>query len=51
MQRHNIEKMTKDEKQAYEWALKQEYNSVAAKYSKILAKYIERMKDIKNEEE
>lgn len=35
--------MTQEEKQAYEWALNQEFNSVAARYARVLAKYIESM--------
>lgn len=34
--------MTELEKQAYNWALKQQYQSVAASYARILAKYIQR---------
>jgi len=34
--------MTEEEKQAYNWALKQEFQSVAARDARILAKYIQR---------
>lgn len=34
--------MTTEEQQAYDWALKQQYQSVAADYARILAKYIQR---------
>jgi len=32
--------MTEEQKQAYDWALHQQYNSVAARYARILALYI-----------
>ena len=32
--------MTDEQKQAYEWALNQQYQSVAAKYARTLAEYI-----------
>ena len=35
--------MTVEEKQAYEWALKQDFNSVAARYARSLANYIQRI--------
>lgn len=34
--------MTQEEKQAYEWALKQQFESVAARNARVLAKYIGR---------
>jgi len=34
--------MTEEEKQAYEWALSQRFESVAARYARILAQYIKR---------
>ena len=34
--------MTPEEKRAYEWALNQKFNSVAASYARILAQYIQR---------
>lgn len=34
--------MTNKEKQAYEWAMNQDFFSVAAKNAKVLAEYIER---------
>lgn len=34
--------MTPLEKQAYDWALNQKYESVSARYARILAQYIER---------
>ena len=34
--------MTIEEQQAYDWALKQGFQSVAARYARILAKYIQR---------
>lgn len=34
--------MTPEEKEAYEWALKQNFPAVASRYAKVLAKYIER---------
>lgn len=34
--------MTEDEYKAYQWALNQNYQSVAARYAKILAKYIQK---------
>lgn len=35
--------MTPEEKIAYEWALKQKFNSVAARYARTLAQYIQRI--------
>jgi|GEM_PF-6082612 len=35
-----MDDMTTEEKKAFEWALNQNYNSVAATYARILAKYI-----------
>lgn len=40
-------KMTKEEKQAYNWALKQGSQSVAARYARILAKHIQRQDEFK----
>lgn len=34
--------MTEEENQAYKWATSQEFQSVAARYAKVLARYIER---------
>jgi len=34
--------MTNDERIAYEWAIKQQFQSVAARYARTLAKYIKR---------
>lgn len=34
--------MTDEEKQAYKWAMNQDFFSVAAKNAKVLAEYIER---------
>ena len=34
--------MTTEEKQAYEWALKQQFQSVSARYARLLAQYIQR---------
>ena len=34
--------MTTEEQQAYDWALKQDFQSVATRYARILAKYIQR---------
>lgn len=34
--------MTEEENEAYKWAMQQGFQSVAARYSKVLAKYIER---------
>ena len=41
-------KMTPEEKQAYEWALNQKFNSVAARYARVLAQYIERTVQIED---
>lgn len=35
-------KMTVEEEQAYKWALHQPFESVAARYARVLARYIER---------
>lgn len=35
-----MDNMTKEEKTAFDWALNQNHNSVAAAYARILAKYI-----------
>ena len=37
--------MTDEELKAYNWALSQPFPSVAARYARILAKYIERLKN------
>jgi len=37
--------MTLEEKKAFEWAIKQEYPSVAARMARLLAKYICRLSD------
>jgi hypothetical protein len=34
--------MTRDEKIAYEWAIKQQFQSVSARYARVLAEYIKR---------
>lgn len=34
--------MTEEENQAYKWATSQGFQSIAARYAKVLAKYIER---------
>jgi len=39
-------KMNGEEKQAYEWAKNQNYQSVATRYSKILADYIDHIRDL-----
>ena len=38
------------ESKAYKWALQQTYQSVAARYSKVLAKYIEKAGVVKIDE-
>jgi len=38
------------ESRAYKWALQQEYKSVAATYSKVLAKYIKKASVVKIDE-
>ncbi len=38
-------KMTKEEQEAFDWAINQEYQSVAARYARTLAKYIQRNHD------
>ena len=38
-------RMSEDERRAYEWALHQDFQSVAATYARILARYIERLPD------
>ena len=40
--------MTPEEKQAYEWALNQKFNSVAASHARALAQYIQRTMQIDN---
>ena len=34
--------MTKEEKQAYTWALNQDFQSIAARYARILARYVQK---------
>ena len=43
--------MTREEEMAYEWALKQSFPSVAARYARRLAEYIRRVRDAEQRHE
>jgi hypothetical protein len=45
MEEKKTNNMTKEEKTAFEWALNQKFTSVAARYARILARYILKTED------